>query len=228
MGDVVDGVDPVDGVCKVKPVISGNMVIKAISDKFRSQHPAERLAHQLGLADFVDRIAPVESVGKVISVIGVNRVIMALSGKFRSQLPAERLVQQRLLQRLQRRELAGVEGVYRGSSPSVCSVVLISEFGNGSPRTLPSAARTPGCRGGSRDARRLEAAATGGGPELPGGEAWFPDEQPRLPGVRAGFPCREPSLFRQQACLLCQQHHRLRHAVCLFCPQICISAVEKF
>ena len=34
---------------------------------------------------------------------------MALSDKFCSQLPTERLVQQRLLQRLQRRELAGVE-----------------------------------------------------------------------------------------------------------------------
>lgn len=52
----------------------------------------------------------VPTVSKVISIISVNRVIMALSDKFRSQLPAERLVQQRLLQRLQRGELAGVEG----------------------------------------------------------------------------------------------------------------------
>jgi hypothetical protein len=52
---------------------------------------------------------PVDSVSKVISVISVNKVTISLSDKFVSQLPAERLVQQRLLQRLQRRELAGVE-----------------------------------------------------------------------------------------------------------------------
>ena len=62
------------------------------------------------MSDNVDGIDPVDSVSKVISVILVNAVNMALSGKFRSQLPAERLVQQRLLQRLQRRELAGAEG----------------------------------------------------------------------------------------------------------------------
>lgn len=63
-----------------------------------------------GMSDNVDGIDPVDSVSKVISVNFVNRVNMALSGSFRSQLPAERLVQQRLLQRLQRGELAGVEG----------------------------------------------------------------------------------------------------------------------
>ena len=64
------------------------------------------------MSDPVDGIDPVVSVSKVISVISVisvNKVTISLSDKFRSQLPAERLVQQRLLQRLQRRELAGVE-----------------------------------------------------------------------------------------------------------------------
>jgi hypothetical protein len=61
------------------------------------------------MSDPVAGIDPVDSVSKVISVIFVNKVTISLSDKFRSQLPAERLVQQRLLQRLQRRELAGVE-----------------------------------------------------------------------------------------------------------------------
>ncbi len=64
----------------------------------------------VGLGDFVAGMSdPVDSVSKVIFVIFVNKVTISLSDKFVSQLPAERLVQQRLLQRLQRRELAGVE-----------------------------------------------------------------------------------------------------------------------
>ena len=71
------------------------------------------------VGDFVDRIDSVDcvngvnsahAVSKVISVIFINKVNIAFSLKFHSQLPAERPVQQRLLQRLQRRELAGVEG----------------------------------------------------------------------------------------------------------------------
>lgn len=74
----------------------------------------------VGLGDFVDGVSdridgidgadPVDSVSKVIFVISTNMVTLSPSDKFRSQLPAERLVQQRLLQGLQRGELAGVEG----------------------------------------------------------------------------------------------------------------------
>ena len=49
----------------------------------------------------VNPVNPVTLVNKVNSVIGVNNVI--------SQLPRKGLVQQRLLQRLQRGELAGVD-----------------------------------------------------------------------------------------------------------------------
>jgi len=59
--------------------------------------------------DCVNGANTVHAISKVISVISDNMIIIALSDKFRSQLPAVRLVQQRLLQRLQRSELAGVE-----------------------------------------------------------------------------------------------------------------------
>ena len=61
------------------------------------------------LVDQVDRSDGKSGVNGVNRVMLVNAVIMAPAGKFVSQLPAERLVQQRLLQRLQRGELAGVE-----------------------------------------------------------------------------------------------------------------------
>lgn len=60
--------------------------------------------------DLVDGVDPVDRISKVNFVISVNRAIMVFSGRSRSQFPAERLVQQRLLQGLQRGELAGVEG----------------------------------------------------------------------------------------------------------------------
>jgi hypothetical protein len=94
LGDFVDGIDPVDSVSKVIFVISVNRVHAGWQD----------------FDDRFDRSDGKSGVNGVNRVILINAVIMALSGKFRSQLPAERLVQQRLLQRLQRRELAGVEG----------------------------------------------------------------------------------------------------------------------
>jgi hypothetical protein len=60
-------------------------------------------------ANGVDGIDPVDDIDKVNPVNSVNRVNISLPLKFRSQLPSERPVQQRLLQRLQRGELAGVE-----------------------------------------------------------------------------------------------------------------------